>query len=131
MFTEILYVMLFFLGGGAGILFSVLAWRLKNEVFFILSVIVCGLMIIYIAYNFLDIISMVKFSPVMFLLHLVFIGLPIFFIVKYFQDKNKHGGDHSDIDDDQNSGAVTDQYLDEIINSADEDLDFGEGIDLR
>jgi hypothetical protein len=119
------------MGGAARILFSVLAWRLKNEVFFILSCVTTSLMLIYIIYTFADIADSVRYDPVFFLIHLLFIGLPIFFIVKYFQDKNKIGAPSASLDGAENGGPVTEEFLDDVINSPEEDLDFSDGVDLR
>ena len=127
----IFYIILFYVGGALNILFSVLAWRLKNQVFFILTCVLTGLLVIYMGFNFLEIMDAARFSPVYFFIHIIFIGLPVFFVIKYFQDQKKFGQPSTGLDGAYEGGPVTEEYLDEVINSPDEELDFSEGVDLQ
>jgi hypothetical protein len=128
---DIFYIILFYIGGALNILFSVLAWRLKNQAFFIITCVLTGLLVIYMGFNFLEIMDAARFSPVFFFLHLMFIGLPVFFVIKYFQDQKKVGQASDGLDGAHQGGEVTEEYLDEVINSPDEEIDFSEGVDLR
>ena len=131
MFMFLFYILLFYLGGALNILFSVLAWRLKSQAFFIVTCVISGLMLIYMGFNFLEIIDSASFDPVFFFMNLLFIGLPIFFIIKYFQDINKSKRPSSGFDGANEGGPVTEEFLDEVINAPDEEIDFSEGVDLR
>lgn len=60
------------------------------------------------------------------LIFATFLVIPIIFLVKAKQDKPADAFDGSTA-----TGAVTEDYLDEIINAPDEEIDFEDGVDLR
>jgi hypothetical protein len=122
----ILLFMLIFIGATAAIVVSVLAWRLKNRALFYLALVLTGLILCYELYNIRWVISLFQADFLWGMIHLMFIAIPVFFLIKYATDKA------TDSFDGGKTGApVTEAYLDEIINSPDEEIDFEEGLDLK
>ena len=116
-----------FICGLMAILFSILAWRLRNDVYFYLGIAFTGIFIIYGVYNYLFLWSQWLSGNVVFVLfNLAFVGLPIFFLIKA-----KTPTSNSSLDGVKSGGPVTEEYLDEIINSPDEEIDFEDGLNLK
>ncbi|MEO9531443.1 MAG: hypothetical protein ABJG68_14160 [Crocinitomicaceae bacterium] len=122
----ILLFMLIFIGATAAILLSVLAWRLKNSSLFYVAIGATGIMLIYELYNIKWIISLFKHDFMFGMLHLMFLAIPIFFLIKYATDNANSGFDGA-----KTGAPVSQEYLDEIINAPDEDIDFEDGLDLK
>lgn len=122
----ILLFMLIFIGAAAAIITSILAWRLKNSALFYVSIALTGIMLFYELYNIKWIISLFKFDFLWGMIHLMFIAIPVFFLIKYATDKADSGFDGA-----KTGAPVSQEYLDEIINAPDEEIDFEEGLDLK
>ena len=124
-----LVLLSFFIGVGA-IIFSVLAWRLKTNVMFWLGVGFTGLMFLVVALNIELLWEMLitpdsAIYPVLIFACLI---VPIGFLIGA-KSKPTRGGGTGVTDDyvggsEGNSGEVTQEYLDSIINSPDEDIKF-------
>ncbi|MBN4070914.1 hypothetical protein JYT72_00260 [Crocinitomix catalasitica] len=110
---------LIFLGGICAIIFSILASRLKQDVFFILGCIFTGIILIYVIYNYEWIWYLVNEGALFGLLILSFIVIPVIFLIQSKQSKSASIGD----------SEVTDSFLDDIIQSEEEDINFDEDID--
>jgi hypothetical protein len=110
-----LFILSFILGTAA-ILFSILAWRLKTEVMFWLAAGFTGILLLIIAISFELMLALFSFEKTLFQGVLIssFLIIPICFIIA---SKLKPDKLHSDSD-------VTDEYLNDIINSEDEDINF-------
>ena len=111
-----LILMLTILGGAICITFSVLAWRLKKTIFFILGIIssacllfLCLLRADYYLWSLLH--PTQDFTGIFILLSL---GLSLYFLVAS-KIKQHHGDDDT---------TVSDLFLDEIINEKDDDIDY-------
>lgn len=117
----------FLILGVAAIIFSILAWRLKANVHFIIGVCCTSLILLICIFNY-DIVVYMFLSQEFFgiLFFATFLVIPIIFLVKA-----KQGNPTDSFDGSKATGAVTEDYLDEIINSPDEEIDFEDGVDLR
>jgi len=106
-----LFMLSLFLGAGA-MLFSVLAWRLKTETMFWLAVAFTGILLLIIAISFELMIALFSFEDTIFTGVLIssFLIIPICFIIA---SKLKPDKTHTDSD-------ITDEYLNDIINSEDD-----------
>ncbi len=111
--------LLLFIGGIAAIIFAILANRLRQDVYFILGCIFTGLIIIYVIYNYKWIWNLLNNAEdvILGLIILSFIVIPVIFLVQTKQSKSS--GENSE---------VTDAFLDDIIESEDEDINFDEDI---
>lgn len=117
-------VVAYFLSGFLAILFSVLAWRLRSNVFFILGVICTSIVLLIAIFSFKYIGRMLKNQDFFYLLFFAsLLGLPVFFLIK-----SKLPTENNSLDGSSASGAVTPEYLDEIINAPDEEIDFEDGL---
>ncbi len=112
--------------GFAAILFSVFAWRLNNDIFFYLGLICTSILIIYAAINYEHLYYLMINSTMWFLIQMSFIVCPIYFLIQA-----KTNSPNNSFDGSEASGKVTEDYLDEIINSPDEEIDFEEDLDLK
>lgn len=65
-------------------------------------------------------------STMWFLIQMSFIVCPIYFLIQA-----KSNPANTSFDGSEASGKVTEDYLDEIINSPDEEIDFEEDLDLK
>ena len=119
--------LLFLLLGTAAIIFSILAWRLKNNVHFVIGICCTSLILLICLFNY-DLVVYLFLREEIFgiLFFATFLVIPIIFLVKAKQNKPSESFDGS-----QATGAVTEDYLDEIINAPDEEIDFEDGVDLR
>jgi hypothetical protein len=116
-----------FADGILAILFSVLAWRLKQNVFFILGIVFTAIYLIYAIINYEFLWGLLQSgSHVFVIFNAAFIILPILFLVKSKTDKPPKS-----LDGIEANGAVTEEYLDSIINAPDEEVDFEDGLDLK
>jgi len=109
-----------FIGGIGAILFSILAWRLRKNVFFYLGL---GFLLIYLIYAILN------YEYFLLLLDLdnyIFLGLNLSFVIipTFFLIKSKQTMKTSSLDGLSSEGQVTDKYLDDIINGPDEEIDY-------
>lgn len=124
-------IFLYFILGFAALLMGILAWRLKEQVYFIIGWILIGLMGVMAVVYWRFVEFMIRDVNIFLIVILgSLLGFPIYFLI---QSKlgNKNTGGSSNIDGSTAGGAVTEEYLDEIINSADEDIDFEEDLDLK
>lgn len=104
------------LGGTLSMVFSILAWRLKKEIFFYLGITFVALLIVYIIFH-LDYYIYALMNPMYDLtsiLMLTFIGVSVYFLIS---SKTKHHAGNTDTE-------VTDAFLDEIIEEEDEEIDY-------
>ena len=108
---------LLFLGGIGAIIFSLLAHRLKENIYFILGCVFTGLVLLYILFNWEYIWYMLQSGPsaLFGLVILSFVAIPVVFLILSKQ-KNPSGSGDSDLTDDA--------FLDEIINAEDEEIDY-------
>jgi hypothetical protein len=111
-----------FAGGICAILFSILANRLKSDVFFILGCVFTGFMLIYIIYNYEWMWSLMNngVNAIFGLVILSFVVIPVIFLIQA-KSGTPYGG--------RGDSEVTDAYLEEVINSADEKIDFEDDLD--
>lgn len=102
--------------GTVALLFSILAWRLKTETMFWLAVSFTGLQLLIVAISFQLLIELFSYENTIFTAVIIsaLLIIPICFIIA---SKLKPDKSHADSD-------VTDEYLNDIINSEDEDLDL-------
>ena len=121
----LLFMMIFIVAAGA-IVLSVLAWRLKNQTLFYVAIAVTCLIVFYEVYNIKWIISLFSYDFVWGMLHLMFIAIPVFFLIKYATDNAD-----ASFDGGKTGAPVSQEYLDDIINAPDEDIDFEDGLDLK
>jgi hypothetical protein len=107
------FILTFFLSIPA-FLFTILAWRLRTPVLFWLGVIFTGFIFLLYIFEIEFIISCFTHIDSMLLgvFFLALLGVPVFFLIS--SKIKKSSGD----DD------VTDDYLNSIINSPDEDIDL-------
>ncbi|MEX1002959.1 MAG: hypothetical protein WDZ35_12650 [Crocinitomicaceae bacterium] len=123
----LLVTILVLICGIAAILFSILAWRLNNQTFFILGIIALGIYLIYFFVHFhWNIQLLLSGNAITILINLAFIGLPIFFLIKSQLKKEQNSFDGG-----EGGGPVTQEYLDEIINAPDEEIDFEDDLNLK
>ena len=122
----LLALLLIIICGLFALIFSVLAWRLKNEIYFYIGLVATIIIIIYSAINYLYLYSLLHLSIPFFIIHIAFLIFPIYFLIQ--AKKNTKSSNLEDVDP---SGTVTDTYLDEVINAPDEEIDFEEDLDLR
>lgn len=124
----ILLVQIFvFLCGISAIVFSILAWRLKKDIFFYLGIGFTAIYCIYAAYNIEFLMSLLNYGDMLFLLfNLSFIIIPAYFLIS-----SKINSKDSSFDEAKAGGPVTEEYLDEIINSPEEEVDFEDDYDLK
>ena len=117
----LLGMVMIFMAGIAGIIFSILAQRLKQEIFFILGCVTSAIVLIYIIWNFQWWWAMINSADGAFmaLIILSFLVIPIIFLV---QSKQAVGSNDGDSD-------VTVDFLEEVINSEDEEIDFEDDLD--
>ena len=116
MFGGLIALLLLFIGGILAILFSILSWRTKEAVYFYLGIGFTSLILIYILVNIKFVVYQLSngTSAIEGIITLSFLVIPILFLVKTKQ-KHSAGGEDSE---------VTDAFLDDIINSEDEDIDY-------
>lgn len=116
MFGPLIAILLIFIVGIGGLLFSILSWRLKNQTLFYLAIGCIGIQVIYFIVNFEYMYYLLQHSETAIwgIAYLTFIFLPVFFLV---QAKTKPNSGNTDTD-------VTDAFLDEIINADDEEIDY-------
>ena len=111
---------LVFLGGICGIIFSILAWRLRKNIFFYLALGFLVIYLIYAAFNYEYLLTIFySGNYILLFLNLSFIIIPVFFLIK-----SKQSMKNATLDGLTSEGKVTDQYLDGIINAPDEEVDF-------
>ncbi|MBD3639203.1 MAG: hypothetical protein HUJ25_17740 [Crocinitomicaceae bacterium] len=118
---------IFLLLAVASMILSILSWRLKSNPLFIAGAICTGLMFLIVIANFDVVKEIILYRDIIpMIFFLVLLGFPIFFLIKAKTDKPPSSFDGSTA-----GGKVTEDYLDEIINAPDEDIDFEDGIDLK
>lgn len=118
---------IFFVIGFVAIFFSVMAARTREQNHFIVGAIATGIVILIALFKWDLVYFMIMTRDVFSLL--VFgacIIIPIIFLVKTQQTKVNNSFDGSEA-----NGPVTEEYLDEVINAPDEDIDFDKDYDLR
>src|SRR5687768_16563300 len=98
------------------VLFSILSWRLKTAVMFWLGVLFTGIIFLILSFSYKEILFLFSSPDELFTLVilLAFLIIPICFLVA---SKLKPDKTHADSD-------VTDEYLNDIINSKYEDENF-------
>jgi magnesium-transporting ATPase (P-type) len=122
---------LVFLCGIAAIVFSALTWRLKKDIFFYLGLGFTAIYSFYAIYNYKFIVSLFNQRDILFLMfNLAFIVIPVYFLISS-KLQGREGNTDKGIDGIQEGGPVTEEYLDEIINSPDEEVDFEDDYDLK
>ena len=130
MFGILPLLLLSFIFGAGSIIFSILAWRLKAEVMFWFGVGFTGIMLLIIGVNFKELIDMLFYPDAAIFSVLIFscLIIPAGFLIAA-KLKPTRGAGMALTDDyvggaEGNSGEVTQEYLDSIINSPDEDIKF-------
>lgn len=123
---EIFVLLMVVVCGFAAILFSILAWRLKQDVFFYLGLICTSILVIYAAINYQHFIYMMLNETLLFMVQMAFIGFPIFFLIQ-----SKMTSTDTSLDGSEATGKVSEAFLDEVINSEDEEIDFESEMDLK
>jgi hypothetical protein len=129
---SILFIFLFgFIVGGGAIAFSVIAWRTRNETWFWVGVGFLATMLIIIAVNIKLLMWMFTAGSGATLYALVIFACAIIPVAFLIAAKTKPSyGTGSELTDDYvggstgNSGPVSQEYLDEIINSPDDEIKF-------
>jgi len=98
------------------LLFSILSWRLKTEVMFWLGVLFTAILFFILSLNYKEILFLFSSPDELFpgVILMACLIIPICFLVA---SKLKPDKAHADSD-------VTDEYLNDIINSEDEDGDL-------
>jgi uncharacterized membrane protein YfcA len=120
MFDFLIAQILVFSIGICAIIFSVLAWRLRKNILFILGLIFSTVYLIYAVLNHEFLLSLLLLGDyIFFVLNLSFIVVPVYFLIS-----SKQSMKASTLDGLTPDGKVTDQYLDDIINAPDEEIDF-------
>jgi energy-coupling factor transporter transmembrane protein EcfT len=121
-------VLIFIMFSVAALIVSLIAWRQKSKPLYITGWILVGIMILMTIANFRVIRLIFIYNDFQSLLILaVILFLPAIFLIKYSSDKPID----SSLDGGTAGGAITEEYLDEIINSPEEDIDYEEDLDLR
>ncbi len=97
------------------LILSILAWRLRTNVFFWLGTAFTALLLILYIYEIKFLVSLfANIDEILWgLFFLVLLGLPIFFLVSSKLSKQNN-----------DQGDITDAYLNSIINSKEEEIDF-------
>ena len=123
-------ILFYFILGVVALIMSILAWRLKENVYFIIGWICVGLMGVMAVVYWRWVEFLIREADIFILLLLASVlGFPIYFLIQ-----SKLGGGNSEssnIDGSSAGGPVTEEYLDEIINSPEEEIDFEEDLDLK
>ena len=122
-------VFFYMLLGLAAVIVSAVAMRQKLQGLIITGWILVGLLTLIIVTHLRFVAEL--FQDQLILVILVLGGvyvIPILFLVKAV-DKKSSAADS--FDGSTAGGKVTEEYLDEVINAPDEDIDFGEDLDLR
>jgi len=114
MFSLWLFILLFLVTIPA-MIFSILSWRLRNPVMFWLGVVFTALVLLIYLINFeLILLLLMDIDSIIYsIVLLAFLGFPIYFLVS--SKMKKAGTSESD---------VTDDYLNSIIESKEDDIDY-------
>lgn len=123
---ELFVTLLVVICGFLALLFSIFAWRLRQDVHFYLGLIFTSILVIYAAINYQHLFFMMINNTMWFMIQMAFIGFPIFFLIQ-----SKMSLPNESLDGSEATGKVTEAYLDEVINAPDEEIDFEEDLDLR
>ncbi|UKN02763.1 hypothetical protein K6119_04440 [Paracrocinitomix mangrovi] len=114
--------------GVAAILTSILGWRLKEKSLTVIAIVALGVQMIFYFASFQTVLFLILFSN--FFMLFVFASLiiiPVIFIIKSYDDKPVVT---EEIDGPVINGQPTQEYLDNIINGPDEDLNLEDDYDL-
>lgn len=123
---ELFVLLMVVVCGFAALLFSILAWRIKKDVFFYLGLVFTSVLVIYAAINYEHLLYQMLNDTLLFMIQMSFIGFPIFFLIQ-----SKMNPENTSLDGSQSTGQVTEAYLDEVINAEDEEIDFESEMDLK
>lgn len=123
---EMLVMLLIFICGFAAMLFSILAYRLKKDVFFYLGLGCTAIILVYAVINYAYFYLLLFDNLLLFFIYLTFLVLPIYFLILAKTEKPPESFDGS-----TSTGKVTQAYLDEVINAPDEEINYEEDLDLR
>jgi hypothetical protein len=129
-FTILFILLLSFIVGAGAISFSVIAWRTRNETWFWCGVGFLAVMLIIVAVNIKILMWMFMSGDMTIYTIVIFacVVVPVGFLIA--SKTNPSYGTGGEITDDYiggstgNSGPVTQEYLDEIINSPDDEIKF-------
>lgn len=131
------YTMMFiFILGGASIICSAVASRTQNQILHIIAWVTLGLNVIL----FISIYELLEWYvreqlTLMILLLLALLIIPIIFQIQYLQKIQPKSKDiasgNTSFDGATADGKVTEDFLDKVINSEEEDIDFDDEYDLR
>ena len=120
-------LIVFLIVGTAAIIFSILAWRLRNHGYFMTGIVLTGIVALIEIWQYELIYWMIRMQNILvLLLFFSFIGVPAYFLIMAKQKKT-----NDSFDGIGSGGQVTTEYLDKIINSEDEEIDYEEDLDLR
>ncbi|MCB9223331.1 MAG: hypothetical protein H6582_04055 [Crocinitomicaceae bacterium] len=118
---------LVFTCGILAILFSVISWRLKSDVFFYLGAAFTLILVIYMGFNYEFLLDQINSGNMLFVLfNAAIVGIPIYFLIQ-----SKLKSSNQSFDEASNSGPVTQEYLDEIINAPEEEINFEDDLNLK
>ena len=119
--------MMVFICGILAILFSILAWRLKNDVFFYLGAGFTFIILVYLTVYYDFFLGLLESGNTLFvMINVAFVAIPVYFLIQ-----SKMHSKHQSLDGINTKGPVTQEYLDEIINAPDEEIDYEDGINLK
>lgn len=128
--------MFIFIFGAASIIVSAVASRTRNKGLFITAWILIGLNLMLML-GILEFLEWFMKERNMFMLIILFclLFIPIAFQVKYIQDTQPKSTEidssSTSFDGASSGGEVTEEYLDEVINAPDEEINFDDEYDLR
>lgn len=111
----------------AAVICAILGWRQKNKTLIIIASVLLGIELLIILSFWRWLLWIAGFDTIFFILQFLAIALPIFFIIMFLVEKPKN----ESLDGVSAAGPVTEEYLDDIINAPDEEIDFEEDLDLN
>ena len=107
--------------------FSIMAARTREQNHLIVGAIATAIVLLITLFNWKDALYMLQNRDIFSLLFFgSFVIIPIIFLIKSQQSIKNQSFDGSTA-----GGPVTEEYLDEVINAPDEDIDFDKDYDLR